>query len=252
MTTAYRFDLPTRTEKERGFLERLEELAQQSQTTNVERFANAALWMPRQNLARLLAQWELWKLIQDVHGAVVECGVCFGGGLGAWQAFSAITEPYDHVRRCVGFDTFGGFPGMGPEDAGAKSGLAYAGGMAAPVAEEIRALLELHSTNRPIGHIPRAEIVVGDACETIPAYVKSNPHLIVAAMILDFDIAAPTRAAIQNFLPLMPRGGVVIFDELFCADWVGETVVVRESGLLTRGRLRRFPYVSTLSYLVIE
>jgi hypothetical protein len=244
--------MPTRTPAEKGFLERLEELAQQSQTSFVEKITNAALWMPRQNLARLLAQWELWKLIQDVHGAVIECGVCFGGGLGAWQHFSAITEPYGHVRRCVGFDTFSGFPGMGPEDAGAQSGLAYAGGMAAPVAEEIRALLEAHSTNRPIGHIPRAEIVVGDACETIPAYVREHQHLVIAALVLDFDIAAPTRTAIECFVPLMPRGGVVIFDELNCADWVGETVVVRESGLLKRGLLRRFPYVSTMSYLVLE
>jgi cephalosporin hydroxylase len=250
LTTAYRFDLPTRTEKERGFLERLEELAQQSQTTNVERFTNFPLWAPRQNIARFLAQWEIYQHVLEVHGSVIECGVAFGGGLMAWAHFASILEPVNHPRRVIGFDTFSGFPGMGAHDAKAESGLAYAGGMAAPVEEEIAQLAALHDMNRAVGHIPRLELVKGDACETIPAYVASNPHLVVALLVLDFDIHAPTAVALRCFLPLMPKGAVIVFDELNCKDWPGETQAVLD--LIPQMRLRRFPWCSTLSYAVLE
>lgn len=249
---AYRFPLPTRTVDERGFLDRLEAAAVDSRTSHVERFMHFPLWAPRQAIARFLAQWEVFKLAQDVHGSIVECGVAFGGGLMAWAHFLSIAEPVAHTRRVIGFDTFEGFPAMGGHDAGAESGLAEAGGMAIPLDEEIGHLAALHDLNRPVGHIPRVELVKGDACETIPAYVKANPHLIVSALILDFDIYEPTAVALRELVPLMPRGGVVVMDEVNCKDWPGESVAVRESGLLERGRLKRCAGTSTTSYLVLE
>jgi hypothetical protein len=251
LTTAYRFDLPTRTEKERGFLERLEEVAQQSQTTNVERFANFPLWAPRQNVARFLAQWEIYRQhVVEVHGSVIECGVAFGGGVGAWAHFASILEPVNHTRRVIAFDTFAGFPGMGAHDAKAESGLAYAGGMAAPVDAEIAQLAALHDTNRAVGHIPRVQLVKGDACKTIPAYIAANPHLVVALLVLDFDIHAPTASALRYFLPLMPKGAVIVFDEVNCRDWPGETQAVLK--MLPSLRLQRFPWASTMSYAVLD
>ena len=251
MTQAYRFDLPTRTDGERAFLDQLDKAAQLSKTSNVERFANFPLWAPRQNVARFMAQWEIYREhILPVHGSIIECGVAFGGGLMAWAHFASILEPVNHVRRVVGLDTFSGFTGMSDQDAKAESGLAYAGGMAAPVEDEINNLAYLHDLNRPVGHIPRIELVRGDACETIPKYVQDNPHLVVAALVLDFDVFAPTAAALRWFMPLMPRGAVVLFDEIGCKDWPGETQAALE--LIPRLRLRRFPWCSTLSYAVME
>jgi cephalosporin hydroxylase len=219
----------------------------------VERFANFPLWAPRQNIARFLAQYEIYKNhILPVHGSIIECGVAFGGGLMTWAHLASIFEPVNHTRRVVGFDTFQGFPGMAAEDAKAESGLAYAGGMATPVDGEIAALAEIHDQNRPVGHIPRVELVKGDACATIRQYVQNNPHLLVAALVLDFDIYEPTLVALKHFVPLMPRGGVIVFDELNCKDWPGETKALTEYMNVNNLRLRRFPFVSTLSYAVIE
>ena len=81
---------------------------------------------------------------------------------------------------------------------------------------------------------------------------ENNPHLLVAALVLDFDIYEPTRQALETFVPLMPRGGVVVFDEVGCKDWPGETAAALQSGILKRGKLRRFPFVSTLSYVVLD
>lgn len=240
--------MPTRTAQEKDFLERLEDAAFQSHTSNVERFEAFPAWVPRQNMARFLAQYEIFKLVLNVHGSIVEGGVAFGGGLFAWAQLSAIFEGVNHTRRCVGFDTFEGFPGMSKDDAGAESGLAYAGGMAAPVDEELRNQAAIHDMNRPVGHIPKIELIKGDACKTIPRFVKDRPEFVCSLLCLDFDIAAPTKVALKTFLPRMPKGGVVVWDELNCKDWPGETVAslpyVRDMWL------RRFPFASTISYAV--
>lgn len=250
-TAAHRFEMPTRTDMERAFLDQLEKAAQRSETTNVERFANFPLWAPRQNVSRFLAQWEIYREhILPVHGSIIEGGVAFGGGLMAWAHFASILEPVNHTRRVIGFDTFTGFTGMSEQDVKAESGLAYAGGMAAPVEEEIQQLAYYHDLNRAVGHIPRVELVKGDAVKTMPQYVQDSPHLVVAALVLDFDVFAPTATALQWFKPLMPRGAVIVFDELNCRDWPGETIAALE--LIPELRLRRFPWCSTLSYAVIE
>jgi macrocin-O-methyltransferase TylF-like protien len=251
VTSAYRFDLPTRTKDERNFLDALETAAQNSKTTNVERFANFPLWAPRQNVARFLAQWHIYQKIVGIHGSIIECGVAFGGGLMAWAHFASILEPVNHTRRVIGFDTFQGFPGMSTQDEKAQSGLAYKGGMSAPVDEEIAALAQIHDLNRAVGHIPRVELVKGDACQTIPKYIQDNPHLLVALLVLDFDIYEPTWKALDKFIPLMPKGAVIVWDELNCKDWPGETKA--SLPFLRRvGRLKRLPYASTISFAVIE
>lgn len=248
----YRFDLPTRTNQERGFLERLEEVAQQSQTSFVEKITNAAIWMPRQNLARLIVQWEIFKRVLNVQGSIVECGVCFGGGFGAWGHFLSIADPFAHHRRVIGFDTFSGFPGMSEADAKAKSGLAYTGGMAAPVDEELKELASIHDLNRPVGHVPRLELVKGDACETIPRYVQDHPELVISLLTLDFDIAEPTRVALESFVPRMPKGAVICWDELGVADWPGETqATINHFGNLNGLRIERLPWASTICFAEI-
>lgn len=256
----YRFPLPTRTPQEVTFLGNLEAAAQASKTSNVERFMHFPLWAPRQAVARFLAQWEVYKLVQDIHGSIVECGVAFGGGLMAWAHFLSITEPVAHTRRVIGFDTFEGFQGMGAQDAGAQSGLAQAGGMAIPLEAEIAALAALHDHNRAVGHIPRVELVKGDAADdvgagkvgTIGQYVQDHPELVVAMLVLDFDVYKPTKAALRWLVPRIPPGGVILFDEVNCRDWPGETLAVREAGLLDQHRLRRCAYTSTMSYTVVE
>lgn len=248
---SYRFQLPTRTADEHAFLGLLNRAAERSTQTRVEQFMAFPVWAPRQNVARFLAQWELFKLAREIHGSIIECGVAFGGGLMAWAHFLSIAEPVAHTRRVIGFDTFDGFPAITDRDRG-TSHLAYKGGMKTPFEGELAMLAGLHDLNRAVGHIPRVELVSGDACKTIPQYVSKHPELIVSMLVLDFDIYEPTLAALEHLGPRMPRGGVVVFDELNCRDWPGETEAVRESGLLNRGVLKRCEFTSTMSYLVIE
>jgi hypothetical protein len=249
---AYRFDASTRTEGELDYMGGLERLLTESTYSPVERLMNFPLYTPRQDLSRFLVKHEIFKRVLDMHGSIVECGVFFGGGLMTWAQLSAIYEPVNHQRRVIGFDTFAGFPDMDAADAGATSGEAHAGGLAIDSYNEITRAAELFDRNRSVGHIPKVELVRGDATETIPRFVEDNPQLLVSLLYLDFDIYAPTAIALKHFVPRMPKGAVIAFDELNLRDWPGETVALLESLDIHRLRLERLPISSTISFAQIE
>jgi hypothetical protein len=249
---AYRFEANTRTAEELDYMDGLDRLLDESRYSRVEQMMNFALYTPRQDVARFLTKHEIFKRVLGVQGSIVECGVFFGGGLATWAQLSAIYEPVNHQRRVIGFDTFEGFPDMAGADAGATSAEAHAGGLAIDSHDEITRAAALLDLNRPVGHIPKIELVRGDATETIPRYVAENPHLLISLLYLDFDIYAPTAVALKELLPRMPKGAVIAFDELNLRDWPGETVALLESLDVQRLRLERLPISSTISFAQLD
>jgi len=207
---------------------------------------NFPLYATRQCLTKFLVRYELFKLALPVHGHIIECGVLGGAGVMTWYHLSSIFEPYNHTRRIVGFDTFSGFPSVSEKD-----GIHAKGEMADDSYEHLLALSAEHDHNRPIGHIPRLDLVRGDAVETIPQYVNANPHLLVAMLYCDFDIYAPTRMALSMLVARMPKGAVIAFDEAGIKNWPGETIALLESFDMRHLELKRFPWQSTVSYAVL-
>jgi hypothetical protein len=116
--------------------------------------------------------------------------------------------------------------------------------------EEIEYLIALHDRNRPLGHIPKVELVAGDACETIPRYVVEHPHLLVSLLYLDFDLYEPTKVALEQLYPRVVKGGIVAFDELNSPEFPGETIALLEVLDLAQAELRRLPFDPYISYFV--
>lgn len=132
----------------------------------MDKLRHFSKFVPRQEQSIYLAKNEVFKRVMNIHGAFIECGVFLGGGLMTWANFSAIYEPFNHTRRIVGFDTFTGFSELDREDAGAEQvDFKQAGGLSTGAEQDVARALSLYDMNRPIGHIPRAELVVGDAGE---------------------------------------------------------------------------------------
>lgn len=246
-------DAGNQTAADNAYAEGMARFAATSPGSPLDHLRNFPKFVPRQALALLLAKNDLFRRITSVHGHVVECGVFLGGGLMTWAQLSAIYEPYNHIRRIVGFDTFAGFPSM-DADRDAPDGLPYShpGGLAAHAEDDIREAARLYDLNRPLGHIPRIELVVGDATETIPRYVADNQHTVVAMLYLDFDLYEPTRVALQTFVPRMPRGAVLAFDQLAQKAWPGETRAVFDTLGIRTLRIERFDFTPQLSFAVLD
>jgi Macrocin-O-methyltransferase (TylF) len=234
----------------------LEDYFNSSPGSSTEKLENFAKYVPRQNLARFLARYELFKLIYEVQGSIVECGVLFGGGLMSFAKLSAIMEPYNFQRRVIGFDSFTGFPDIAEADLAGlpdrKSAHLAKGGFAAEGAfEDIHHAITLFDSSRFLNHFPKIDIVRGDFDKTGPQYLEEHPHLVVSCLYLDFDIYSPTRLALELFLPRIPRGGLVVFDELNEEAFPGETLAVLEMADLNKLRVRRFPFEPRISYAVV-
>jgi len=185
----------TRSEKEQSYAVRMEQCIAGSPFSNLERLRNFTLYTPRQDVTNFLVRYEIFKRVLEVQGSIIECGVLRGAGLMAWAQFSAILEPTNHQRRVVAFDTFRGFPKLSKQDRSSESEDAKPGGLAIDSYDHLRRCIDLFDMNRFIGHVPKVELVKGDATKTIPAYLKDNPQLIVSLLYLDFDIYEPTLSA---------------------------------------------------------
>lgn len=207
------------------------------------------LFSNRVSVQTLVSRYELYKMILNVPGDIVECGVYQGNSF-LWMAhLSVILEPYAINRRFVGFDTFEGFASIDetkdPTDISAKN---FSDTSYEVISESLRAL----DLVRPVNRIKRFELVKGDIVETVPQYLKDNPGFTCSLLILDTDLYKPTLVALQNFIPHMPKGAIVVFDEFNYENFRGETIALKEFGELGKFRMKRFGYDSCMAYFEIE
>lgn len=213
---------------------------------------NFPKYVRRQNLTRFLVLYEIFKKVIGIKGSIVECGVNQGFGIMSWAKFSAIMEPVNLTRRIYGFDTFEGFPEVSEKDKSTASEHVKAGDLAADAYDELKSLVKIHDGTRFLGHIPKVNLIRGDAVQTIPQFIKENPHLVVSVLFLDFDLYEPTKVALENFVPRMPKGAVIAFDELDNPLWPGETQSMLEFCQNHRWRIERLPFDPYIGYAVIE
>lgn len=215
------------------------------------RLENFPKYVRRQHLKRFLALYEIFKLVLPVKGSIVECGVFRGFGVMSWAKLSAMLEPENLIRRIYGFDTFAGFPSVSERDRTSLVDVPV-GGLYADSYDELNDLIAEHDKDRFLGHIPKVQLIKGDVCETVPKFIDANPHIVVSLLFLDVDLYEPTKAALRYFLPRMPKGAVLAFDELDNAQWPGETLAAMEEVGLGRLRLQRMPWDPYISYAVLE
>lgn len=217
--------------------------------TKLENFPK---YVRRQNLTRFLALYEIFKRALPVKGSIIECGVNHGFGTMSWAKFSAILEPVNLMRRIYGFDTFEGFPGIAEQDRSAASQHVKEGDLAADVFDELNQLVEIYDSTRFIGHVNKVQLVRGDATKTIPQFVSDNPHLLVSLLYLDFDLYEPTKVALEHFLPRMPKGAVLAFDELDNPLWPGETLAMLEAHARRPLRIERLDFDPYIGFAVLD
>lgn len=206
------------------------------------------LFMSRQRVAEYLLRVNLFQKILNVTGSIVECGVKRGGSLMLYYHLSSVLEPYNLTRKVYGFDTFEGFRSINKNEDGDRVNES----MFADVDyETLRKSIELQDLNRAVGHIYKGELIKGDATKTIPGFVEKHPELLIALLYLDFDIFEPTMVALEHFLPLVPKGGIVVFDEVNDPRWPGETKALKKHFKLQDIKLQRFAYDPLPGYFVV-
>ena len=215
----------------------------------LEMISNFAIYAPRQFLTDFLVRYELFKLIRDVSGSVLEFGVMGGQGLMSMAQFSAILEPTNLNREIIGFDTFEGFPSVSKKDGTStvvKKGMYRVDGSY----ERLIKAIKLYDANRFIGHVNKVSIVKGDVKNTLPDYLNANPHLVAALVYFDLDLYEPTKFVLKTILERIPQGAIVAFDEVNHRSFPGETLALSEVLGIDKIKLQRIPFCSRISYFI--
>jgi hypothetical protein len=242
---------PLRTSTEEGIGRRLEAAFTASRDSLDARLEAFPRYARRKTITRFITLYELFKLALPVKGSVVECGVFRGFGLMTWAHLSAVLEPANLTRRIYGFDSFGGFPSVSEKDRN-RFRTAERGGLEADSLTELEELVRIYDDDRFLGHIDKVHLIKGDATDTVPRFIEEHPHLVISLLFLDLDLYEPTRVALERFLPRMPKGAVLAFDELDNPIWPGETLAALEAVGLSRLELRRFAWDPYIGYAIVQ
>ena len=152
----------------------LAKLVRSSPIPDQELMMNIGLFLTPQNLSRILFMDFLYKKILEQQGVIMEFGTRWGQNMSLFSAMRGIYEPYNRLRKIIGFDTFTGFPSVHNLD----GDYLHKGGYSTPPGYEnhLAEILQLLEAESPISHNKKHhEIVVGDAIDTVPHYFENNP-----------------------------------------------------------------------------
>jgi len=195
--------------------------------------------------SRLLAHYEIYKLIQNIKGDIVECGVFKGASLMRFINFIQIFEQKEVYKRQVyGFDVFDMFPGTAYENdqKELESFISETGGGISIAKED----LDTHILQKGFDAF---ELIKGDIAETVPSFVKSHSSAQIALLNIDTDIYEPCKVILQNLAPLVVSGGIIIFDDYNVFE--GETKLADEYCQENGFKLRKFDF-SKVPYFLIK
>lgn len=192
-------------------------------------------------ISKFLAHYELFKMVNGLPGAIVECGVFKGTSLIRFAAFRDLLGSA-YSKRIIGFDTFGTFPETiyGPDVAVREKFLQSAGEQSISV-DQLTEVLERQDTSRNL------ELVEGDVVHTVPEYVREHPELRISLLNLDTDVYEPAQAILEHMWPLIVPGGVLIVDDY--GTWPGETQAVEEYFRGMDVKIEKFPFAMTPAFI---
>lgn len=242
-------------EAEREYFSRIEGYFLNSSGSFTEKAYAFPRFIPRQALCYFLARNEAYQKILNVHGSILDFGVYRGGSFFTWQHLNAIYEPYNHVRKIIGFDSFRGFSEFSKEDLGAEGSdlaLRAPGGMAYEGASELKTGIDLTDLNRPLGHVSKGSIVEGLLPDSCAQYLEAHPETIVAMGNFGLGLYEPTLKVLKLIKPRLIRGSLLVFEDLNQATWPGETRALFEIFDPKTISISRVPYCPHISWVQVE
>jgi len=164
-----------------------------------------------------IAHWEFFKIIEDVHGVIVECGVFRGRN---FLRFAQFRKALGNSRALIGFDTFDTFPEATGDDTPLRQRFIDKYGDRSSSVEEIQELLSGEGCGDNV------TLIKGNICETVPEFVKRHPDIKIALLNMDVDLYEPARVILEYLFSMLSEGGILIADDYNI--FPGETRAVDE------------------------
>ncbi|WP_457977384.1 class I SAM-dependent methyltransferase [Ectopseudomonas composti] len=203
------------------------------------------------SLARILWLDFIYRQAIEVPGRVVEFGSQWGASLNILMLLKMIHEPWNAGRQILSFSTFDqGFVSVDTKDGPDAQVGDYA--VSQGWQQALEQILQTHAVRSPIGARENFRIVEGDVRETFPRWLEENPEALISHAHFDMDVYEPTRDMLRLVLPRMPKGAILVFDELNCPSFPGETQAVMEVLGIHGLALRKSSYQPYSAYCIVE
>ncbi|HEX8332822.1 MAG TPA: TylF/MycF/NovP-related O-methyltransferase [Segetibacter sp.] len=193
-------------------------------------------------IGKFIAHYELYKKVQDLQGAIVECGVFKGMSLIRFATFTKLLSN-NSPRAIYGFDTYGEFPETNYEgDKELRSTFINSAGSSSISEKELYALLKKKDI------ADNVTLIAGDIRSTVPEFAHNNKDLKIALLNLDVDIYEPAVTILEHLFPLVEKGGVVLLDDY--NKFPGETKAVNDYFKNRNVNIENFPFSAYPYYIV--
>jgi hypothetical protein len=206
-------------------------------------------YIRRYQMKRFLAHYDLFKMVLDVPGVIVELGVYRGVSLLTWAKLAEIFLTTDTNRLVYGFDSFAGLTDFTDKDGRMvpETGKTTGGWSASKVQDEVEHLVALCNADVVLPRrMPRVKLIVGELNETLPKFLVDNPGIRISLLHFDVDLYNPTKCGLELLYDKVVTGGVIIFDEYGLVPWEGESNAVDEffAGRGITPRIRKFSHTN--------
>ncbi len=189
---------------------------------------NGYFWFSHPSrINKFLAHYELYQMILNLPGDVVELGVFKAGSMIRWVTFRQLLEN-SYSRRIIGFDTFGKFPTKGVEldvDQDYVEAFVSRAGDGLSRAQVDEVFLRKGFEN--------IELLEGNVTDTLPHFVMNNPACRIALLHLDLNVKEPTEFALEALYDRVVPGGLIVIDDYTSVVGATEAIddLVADKGL---------------------
>lgn len=223
---------PTRVvydKKDADHFSRLESIVKKAGYTLRDIVKHFPAFVSRRDFPRLLAHYELFKLIKDMPGSIVELGIYRGSGFFTWANFLESFCPSDRTRKVYGFDHFKGLIEHDKKvDGDLSPWLEHIVGDLVSQQEIMDELVQLHNDDNLLPGVERCKVIHGDVSQTVVHFAENHPGLRLSMLYFDMGIYEPTMAGLKHLYPLVMPGGLVVFNGYGMQPWEGEAKAIED------------------------
>jgi hypothetical protein len=233
--------------KDEEHWQELQSIVQDCQISLSETLINYPAFIRRREMTRLLADYDLFRMVADLPGSIVELGVFLGAGLFTWSKLLETFVPGDRSRKVYGFESGGGYQNLTSEDGDPRPWIDNVVGRKIVPDGYLERMVRLTNLDNLIPGVERCRVIFGDILETVPHFAANNQGTRVCLLFLDVNLYKPTLAGLRAFYPLLVPGGVVALNGYGSTPWLGETTAFEH---YFREIDKPLPHLRKLSYSI--
>ena len=189
-----------------------------------ELLINFPAFVRRRDLTRILSDYDLFKMVINLPGSIVELGSYLGAGLFTWAKLLETFAPGDRSRKVYGFESGKGYEKISSEDGMPQLWIKSVVGEKKISDEYLRRMVNLTNDDNLIPGAERCILKTGDILKTVPDFALNNQGTRISLLFLDVNLFEPTMIGLMHLYPLVVVGGVIVLNGYGAPPWQGEAL----------------------------